>query len=401
MKFKLFIFALFALELLSCKQEVFYNPNLESNANIDSLSLELVWEKPLDSTFQKIKIFPYVVGENIIHTYDFGLDQILVYRNGKTGDEIKKIVFHDLIYPPNATVYNDKLLYCSIKSMVLLDPQTEVFNYLYVSPEMRFLNDRFKLFNDIVVTNENTFQAGDSLNRIIATNINTRKGKVLYANKMNTSRNYFFGNPQIWIDEIGDTILTVGREIINSASSPANLVSYNISKNTILFDMTFAYNTVNLYDNFICYKNKIYLKKDVLGVVCLDGKTGNSIWSQTIYDARSGGQDMFLMGERLIVISPSPDKKVVSFDIETGAVQWTNNKVPFFKDNTNLILVNNIIYFGNGDFIYGIDVKTGVLLKKQRITKGQNHLISNISYSEKNKLFYAIDSNFIKALRMK
>ena len=400
MKYQKFFFICSLVAFFGCCREPFINQNVE-NSNVDSLSLELVWEKPLDPNFQKIRIYPYAVAENIIHNYDFGLNQILIYRNGKTGDEIKRITFNDIIYPSNATVYNDKLFYCSIRSMVMLEPRAGIFNYLYVTPEKRLMNERFKLYNDVVITNENTYQVGDSLERLISTNLTTGKSKTLYAAKTNSSKDYFFSNPHIWIDEVGDTILTVGRELISYASAPANLLSYNISKNKILFDLTFVYGTENVYGDFICYKNKIYLKKNVIGVTCLDGKTGKYIWSKTIYNSNIGGQEMFLMGEQLIVISPAPYKKVVCFDTETGATLWTNDEVPYFKEDTKLILVNNIIYFGNEDYVYGIDYKTGVLLKKQRITNGQNHLISNLSYSEKNKLFYAIDSNFIKALRIK
>jgi outer membrane protein assembly factor BamB len=405
MKFKLSIIAAFLVATFSCQNDLTSIPDVVSN--VDSTSLELVWEKPLDSNFQKIQIYPFPIGENIIHTYDWYLSptkfgQLLVYSNGKTGEEIKRINFNDLIFPPQTKVYEDKLVYTSAKSVTILDPIIEQFKRIYTTQENRLLfGDRFQMYKDLIVTNENTFQAGDSLDRIILANVRTGTGKTVYAVKQNTSRSYFFNNPQIWIDEVGDTILTVGRELINSGISPANLLSYNVSKDKVLFDLTFPYGTEKVAENFICSKNKIYLKKGVVGVTCVDGKTGKSIWSQTIYDARLGGPYMYLFDDKLIAYASVPNKRLLCFNADIGTLLWTNNDVPFIAHDISLLLIDNILYFGEGDYIYGIDKNTGSLLKKQRITNGKNHLISNISYSEKNKLIYAIDSNFIKALRIK
>lgn len=102
-----------------------------------------------------------------------------------------------------------------------------------------------------------------------------------------------------------------------------------------------------------------------------------------------------------MVYSPAYKKRLLCFNADTGTLLWLNNDVPFFKDDTNVILIDNILYFGKDDYIYGVDKNTGELVKKQRVTNGKNHLISNLSYSEINKLIYAIDSNFIKAFRIK
>lgn len=402
MKFKLFVLSCFVIAILSCQNKMPILPDTNNSTKVDSLSLELVWEKPLDSNFQKIQIYPFPIGEKIIHTYDWGLSQLLVYRNGKTGEEIKRIYYDQLIYPKKAKVFEDKLVYTSAKFMTVLDPNIEHFINIYASQERRLLyGDRFQMFKDLIVTNEDTFQAGDSLDRIIMANVKTGTSKTAYSFKKNKSRNYFFNNPQIWIDEVGDTILTVGRELYNYASAPANLLSYNISKNKVLFDIVFPYNTENVYDNFICSKNKIYLIKAVRGVTCIDGKTGKSIWSHTIENDNNGGVQMYLFDDKLVVYSPAYKKRLLCFNADTGTLLWLNNDVPFFKDDTNVILIDNILYFGKDDYIYGVDKNTGELVKKQRVTNGKNHLISNLSYSEINKLIYAIDSNFIKAFRIK
>lgn len=99
-------------------------------------------------------------------------------------------------------------------------------------------------------------------------------------------------------------LLAVGREVINYASVPANLLSYNISKNKLLFDLTFPYNTENIYDNFIRRKSRIYLKKGVTGVTCIDGKTGKFIWLHTIENDNNGGVQMYLFDDKLVVYSP-------------------------------------------------------------------------------------------------
>ena len=145
MKFKLFVLSCILIAILSCQKNFSPIENMDTVSKADSTSLELVWEKPLDSNFQKIQIYPFPVGENIIHTYDFGLEQILIYRNGKTGDEIKRINFFSLINPYKAIAYNESLVFGSIKSLAIIDAKTEIIQYIYtVINESGYINERFK-----------------------------------------------------------------------------------------------------------------------------------------------------------------------------------------------------------------------------------------------------------------
>lgn len=385
--------------ILSCQKDKPPFPNSEP-LKIDSTSMELVWEKPLDSNFQNIKIFPFAVEENIIHTYDFGLDQILVYRDGKTGEEIKRINFYDILYPTNGAVINDKLVIGAIKKVIVVEPKTGVTRFVYNSHnEFTYLNERFKTFGNFVITNEYSFLPQDSIDRIIAANVKDNTSKVLWNEKNHKGKN-LLGNAHLWIDELGDTLLTVGKTNSTGWSSPSNLLTFNLSKNVLLYDKQYSF--VNHTNDFICFNNKIYLVSSNNTVMCIEGKNGNFLWEYNHNGSKSiGSLEVNLVGNQLVIVGGYYKASLLSLDPETGKLLWANNDIIIYHDDTKLLLIDNIIYFGKDDYIYGIDKNSGVLLKKQRITNLKNHLIAGLSYSEKNKLIYAIDSSFIKALKIK
>ena len=397
MKFKLLVLFYFIIAILSCQKNFSPIENMDNVSKADSTSLELVWEKPLDSNFQKIQIYPFPVGENIIHSYDFGLEQILIYRNGKTGDEIKRINFFSLIDTYKAIAYNETVVFGGIKSLAIIDAKTEIIQYIYtVINESGYINERFKKFSDLVFTNEYSFQPKDSIDRIIAVNLKDKTSKVLFNDKSKPGKNSLH-NSHLWVDEVGDTILTVGKESkYAGSSSPSNLLSFNVSKGKILYDIELP--SVNLYDDFVCFNKKIYLINASKSLICLDGKTGKFLWEFIPKLIFIGSLQLDFLDNQLIITLPNG---IFNVDAEKGTLLWSNQEIKYFKDDTKFLLIDNIIYLGKDDYIYGIDKTTGVLLKKQKITKGKNLLISNLSYSEKNKLIYAIDSSFIKALRIK
>ncbi len=400
MKCQLCLITLILISFLSCEKSKYPFQNPDPLANIDTSALELMWEKPLDSNFQKIQIYPFPSGDNIIHTYDFGFYQILVYRNGKTGEEIKRINLSHLIYPTNGAIFNEKLIFGGIKSFGVLEPKTSIIEYPYstVNPNV-YINERFTMFNEFVLTNEYSIQPQDSMDRIIAINVKNNTSRVLF-NEKNSLGKQILGKANLWANEVGDTILSIARSYQWNVTSPSNFTSFNISKNKVLYEMKIS--ILRQGSDFICFNKKIYAVTYNNTVMCIDGNTGSLLWEYNGNGSKSiTTLQIAVFDKQLIIVSSFYKTTLISLDIETGKALWTNSDIAFFNDNMKFLLIDNQLYFGKDDFIYGIDKNTGILLKKQQVTNGKNHLISNLSYSENNKLIYAIDSNFIKAFRIK
>jgi outer membrane protein assembly factor BamB len=395
----LFISAFFFI--LGCHKEGNQQPIIES-VKADSTSLELVWEKALDTNFNYIKIYPFPLGENLVHTYDFGLFQTFVYRNGKTGDEIERSPSFTFVKPTNAAVYDEKLVFGGIKSLGIRDFKLKSTKYFYnTSLERGYLNERFSIFNNLVLTNEYSQEPKDSLERIVAIDLKNYKPRTLFDVKTGSGKELLRRFPKIWFDTNGDTMLTIGKYKFTSASTPSNLLTFNVTKSQLLFDKTYN-QPYDVYNDFSLLNGKIYISKCKEGIACLDAKTGNIIWEYQTNNESVICNQPYIIDEQLLVISYNPGNELICLDSEKGTVLWRNNQVPpYFKDDIKFLIIDNVIYLGQGAYIYGVDRKTGVLLKKQRITNGKNLLISNISYSEKNKLIYAIDSSFIKAFKIK
>lgn len=342
MKFKPLVFALAFIftTILSCQKNNHPFPNSDLS-KIDSTSMELVWEKPLDSNFQYISIFPFPVDENIIHTYDFGLNQILVYRDGKTGEEIKRINFYQFLNPTNGAVINDKLVIGDIKNVTVLEPKTSVTRYVYyITNQSAYLNERFKTFGDFVITNEYSFLPQDSMDRIIAINVKDNTSRILYNEKNNQGKN-LLGKSLLWIDETGDTILTVNKAYQSGIAAPSNLMSFNISKNTLLYDKRFS--AIYQGRDFISFNKKLYFVTANNTIMCVNGKTGNTLWEFNHNGDKSiRTLDMNLIDNQLVIVSGYYKANLLSLDPESGKLLWANNDIDYFHDYTKFLLIENI-----------------------------------------------------------